>query len=204
MGPKLTGRLERYGFNPGGGGHFVEITPPDVMKPLEIVDRSTIIEHKGKVVTAQMPRQIAQIEIDELTRLSKWPRESFRAEPASNAIGTGNVIVLEVTSATWPRSSPPLASRASRPRNSPRAPGRRSKPGGMERAHRLASGRSTHSPPRRFRRPRWRRRVFRTSPLTDHSKTHLEIVQKFLEIEAKVETARDKTVTVRLEPKAAG
>jgi RNA 3'-terminal phosphate cyclase (ATP) len=46
--------------------------------------------------------------------------------------------------------------------------------------------------------------AIRTSPLTEHSKTHLEIVQKFLGIQVKVDTARDKTVTMRFEPKPAG
>lgn len=206
MGPKLTGRLERYGFNPGGGGRFhVEIVPPEAMKPLEIVDRSTIIERKGKVVTSLLPRQIAQIEIDELARLSKWPRDNFVAEPATTALGSGNVIVLSITSRDMTEVFTAFGEQGVSPEKLAKNAWVQAKsweewnvPVGEHLADQLilplaiSAARGGGGG------------VFRSSPLTDHSKTHLEIVQKFLDIKTKVDTARDKTVTVRLEPKPAG
>jgi RNA 3'-terminal phosphate cyclase (ATP) len=205
MGPKLTGRLERYGFNPGGGGRFhVEILPPEALKPLEIIDRSTIVERKGRVVTSLMPRQIGQIECDELARLSKWPRENFTAESVQ-ANGTGNVIVLTITSRDMTEVFTAFGEQGTPPEKLAKSAWMQAKqweewnvpidehladqlilPLAISAARGGGGG------------------AFRTSPLTEHSKTHLEIVQKFLGIQAKVDTARDKTVTVRLEPKAAG
>jgi RNA 3'-terminal phosphate cyclase (ATP) len=99
MGPRLTARLERYGFYPAGGGRIVvEIEPAAKLAPLSLSERGRVLERRAMVVHSQLGFSIAQRELDVIRQRLGWevgPREVCQAEPC---FGPGNAVVLEVVS----------------------------------------------------------------------------------------------------------
>ena len=61
MGPKVSLRLERYGFYPAGGGRFVaEIEPVENLRSFEIGERGEITSRRVVAIVANLARHIGQ------------------------------------------------------------------------------------------------------------------------------------------------
>lgn len=99
MGPKVTVRLERYGFYPAGGGKIaVEIEPCARLRPLELRQRGDITRRRAVAIVANLARQIAQREIDTVAHFLGWPKESLEILETNNSAGPGNVVLIETGS----------------------------------------------------------------------------------------------------------
>ena len=96
MGPRVTSILEKPGFYPAGGGRFiVEIQPAGQLKPISLMDRGTLRQQSGRVISSNLPDHIAQREVEELKRLTGWPPDHFTIQ-SINGIGPGNLVALEL------------------------------------------------------------------------------------------------------------
>lgn len=99
MGPRVRVALERPGFYPAGGGRFVaEIEPAKALVPLELGERGEIHERRARARVANLAPHIARRELQTLADMLDWPPETLRAEPVTDAIGPGNVLVVDVVS----------------------------------------------------------------------------------------------------------
>jgi len=99
MGPKVSVRLERYGFYPAGGGRFVaEIEPCRALIPVELADRGHTAKPKVQAVVANLARQIAQRECDAAAKLLGLGMEQLQVLETRNSSGPGNVVMIEVAS----------------------------------------------------------------------------------------------------------
>lgn len=100
MGPRVQVRLERYGFYPAGGGRFVvNIEPCSALAPVEIGERGYTAKPKVNAIVANLPRYIAQREIDTVAKVLKCEAEQLRITETKNSPGPGNVVMIEVESA---------------------------------------------------------------------------------------------------------
>jgi RNA 3'-terminal phosphate cyclase (ATP) len=100
MGPKVKLELERYGFYPAGGGRFVvEITPTDVLKPMNL-ERGEITTKRATALVANLPYHIAKRELETIGKLLNWDAESLRCEDTKNSVSPGNLVMIEVASST--------------------------------------------------------------------------------------------------------
>lgn len=97
LGPKVVLKLERYGFYPAGGGRFtVEINPRSAISPALWIGRDEITHRHGVAIVANLPRSIAQREIDTLGHMLGWGPECFEIIETKNSAGPGNVVMVEV------------------------------------------------------------------------------------------------------------
>lgn len=96
MGPRVTARLDRYGFAPAGGGRIeVEIEPARALQPLYLIERGERQEVGGKALVAALPGEIAARELEAAEKVLGWSLggESIRKLP--DRAGPGNILLLE-------------------------------------------------------------------------------------------------------------
>ncbi len=99
MGAKVDVVLDRRGFQPAGGGRFrVTIEPIVRLGRLDLLERGPIRARRARALVASLPTSIADRELAVLERRLGWDRACLRAETVTNAIGPGNVVIVEVES----------------------------------------------------------------------------------------------------------
>jgi RNA 3'-terminal phosphate cyclase (ATP) len=200
LGPRIEATLVRPGFYPAGGGEFrVEVTPVKKLATLELMERGAIIEQKGKILLSQLPSHVAEREKKRILKMTGWSERRVVIETIENSLGPGNAAMLEVVS----ENVTELFAGFGEIRISAEAVAERTVnlyqdymdaevPVGEHLADQLmlplgiaawqGSGASS----------------FRTSNLTRHSQTHIDILQQFLKIDIEVEQVSDRQVDVCL------
>ncbi len=100
MKAKASARLDRYGFYPAGGGkaHFT-IEPCSKLNPLDLTERGDIIRQSATAIVANLPRHIAERELDVIRRRMDFDREQLEVIETTNSNGPGNALLLAVESA---------------------------------------------------------------------------------------------------------
>ncbi len=99
MSAGVTARIERYGFYPAGGGKFVvSIDPAAQLRPLEMLERGPITAQAARARVAYLPLDIAERELALIARKLDLPSESLHSETIKTSPGPGNVVTVELTS----------------------------------------------------------------------------------------------------------
>lgn len=97
MGPAVTAELERPGFYPAGGGLFrVEIKPAPRLQPFELMERTPVRAIRVRAIVANLPRSIAQREINVVRRALSLGPDNAAVEEIRGAPGPGNAIMIEI------------------------------------------------------------------------------------------------------------
>lgn len=97
MGPRVSLRFERFGFYPAGGGRFeARIDPVAVLQPIELGDRGDITLRRVTAVVANLPRHIAQREVETAGKMLNWGPEHWRVQETKNSAGPGNIVMIEI------------------------------------------------------------------------------------------------------------
>lgn len=95
MGPTLELELERHGFYPGGGGSVVtSITPASELRGMKLMERGRVHTKRVRAMVSNLPIDIANREVSVIQRLSGWPAKCFEAYSVK-AHGPGNIVLLE-------------------------------------------------------------------------------------------------------------
>ena len=98
-GAVVTASLERPGFYPAGGGKFeVSIEPGGEARRIDLLERGQIVSRRGRALVARLPDEIAERELDVVHRNLGWSRDDLRVERVDNSAGPGNVVMLEIVS----------------------------------------------------------------------------------------------------------
>lgn len=99
MGPKVQLQFERYGFYPAGGGRFcAQIQPVKQLAGIQIGERGEIVSRRALGVVANLPRHIAQREVETVGKMLNWGPESFSTEASRDSAGPGNIVMIEIGS----------------------------------------------------------------------------------------------------------
>ena len=99
LGPKIEIRLERYGFYPAGGGRFAAtIEPCERLSTIQLLERGEIERRSAVAIVANLPRSIAQREIDTIAKLMNWDADSAEIVETKNSVGPGNIVLIELAS----------------------------------------------------------------------------------------------------------
>jgi RNA 3'-terminal phosphate cyclase (ATP) len=99
LGPRVEVQLERYGFYPAGGGSFLaRIEPCQTLKPMQLVNRGEITGKTASAIVANLPRNIAQRELNTVADLLNWNAQSMNIIETKNSVGPGNIVFVEVVS----------------------------------------------------------------------------------------------------------
>ena len=101
LGPTVTVNLERHGFYPAGGGRFTALIEPCAqLSPIDLTERGEITQRKATAIVANLPRAIAQRELDTVARLLNWEKETMEIIEAKNSVGPGNIVLIDVATST--------------------------------------------------------------------------------------------------------
>jgi RNA 3'-terminal phosphate cyclase (ATP) len=96
IGPRVTVGLERRGFYPAGGGRFTaNVEPSAELGRLDLLERGAVRARSVRALVAALPRRIAEREIKQLSERLRWPASCFHIEEIA-ASGPGNVVDLEI------------------------------------------------------------------------------------------------------------
>lgn len=197
MGPTVTTYLERHGFYPAGGGRFVvEIQPASGSGPrggdrglssFHLLERGECRGRQARVLLSNLPDHIAVREIQELERLASWNTGELFREQAI-AAGPGNIVILElrydqVTEVFigFGEHGVKAEAVAGRAIDAMREYLVADVPVGPYLADQLLLPLGLCAWQQGVPIER-RRGSFRTMALTDHSKTHINVLQSFLDI----------------------
>lgn len=210
----MTATLERHGFYPAGGGRFVvEIRPAVASNPapgdkglasFNLLERGEVCSSKGYVLLANLPDHIAERELQELARLATWEEGNLSRQQTLSR-GPGNAIVVIVTSEHLTEvfssigeqglKSEAVAQRAMEAMNQYL---KADVPVGPHLADQLLLPMGLCAWQSEVASHR-RRGSFRTLRLTEHSRTHIAVLQRFLGIPIRVDedpSNGNSTVTI--------
>jgi RNA 3'-terminal phosphate cyclase (ATP) len=184
MGARVMIELDHRGFYPAGGGRFrAKIEPGPRLSPLELVERGKIRAQRGWSIVSALPVSIAHRELKVVERTLSIDRERLEALEEARPSGPGNALILEIESEKVTEiftgfgekrvSAETVAERACREAKSYLDAG---VPVGEHLADQLLiplalAGGGT----------------FVTTPLSSHSTTNIDVIEKFLPRKFRVE-----------------
>lgn len=97
LGPIVELNLDRYGFFPGGGGRIrAEITPSQKIGKLRLLDGGKVSNGRARALVAQLPDDIGERECRAIARKLNWGDRSYSVESIRESGGPGNVVFAEV------------------------------------------------------------------------------------------------------------
>ncbi len=95
MGPQVTVTLERHGFYPRGGGRIVIDFVPAPLRPIDCVERGTLVTCKAEALVAGIPFEVADRELAAMRKvLADWPPEVFQPRHLPADHGPGNALLV--------------------------------------------------------------------------------------------------------------
>lgn len=194
MGPVVRAELERPGFYPAGGGSVVlRLEPAAHLAPIRLLDRGEIRHRRARALVARLPRRVAEREVGVLKERLGWPEDCFEVEEVEGSRGPGNVVMIEMGDGHLTEVFTGFGSRgvpAERVAEQAAAAALRWLESGVPVGEHLAdqlmlplaqAGSGT----------------YRTHDLTSHSRTNLEVIGGFLDLEISTRTEPDGACTVR-------
>lgn len=197
-GPKVSSGLEQYGFYPAGGGRFsVGVEPTNRLSGIELLDRGRITDRSVTALVANLPGSIAQREIDVAARRLDWPPSCFHIRTERKSAGPGNVVMIDVQSENVRELFTSFGRHGVRAENVAKDAIKQLRaylaaevPVGPYLADQIMLPLSLAA---------WRdgdTSRFRTLALTQHSRTHIDVLQQFLSVRIEVDSAEDGTCEV--------
>lgn len=195
MGPRVSAKLERHGFYPAGGGRFsVEIEPAATLRGFRLVERGKAWSKSATAIVSNLPRHIAEREIETIARRLNWNPNSGAVVEVSSQ-GPGNVVFATVETEHVCEVFTGFGRVGTRAERVAQEVVRQVRdylkadvPVGPHLADQLLLplGISAWQEGQAMDH---RGGAFRTMPLTRHSETHIEILRAFLGVRIEVETS---------------
>jgi RNA 3'-terminal phosphate cyclase (ATP) len=200
LGPHVEASLERPGFFPAGGGRFTaKVTPARQLGGLELTDRGDIAARRVRAVVANLPEHIAERECETIARKSGWDTSCFQTQIVYNSPGPGNVVMIELESEHVTEVFTGFGQkgvRAERVAEQVWTEAQRYLDAGVPVGEHLADqlmlplGMAAHFGTGGG--------TFRTLDLTQHATTHAEILKRFLNVAAHIETDGRDDVLIQI------
>ncbi len=97
--PRVEARLERHGFYPAGGGRIVVDVVPGESDPLSLLEAGPVIRRRARALVAKIPDHVARRELSVVRRELGWAGDELQLEQVASD-GPGNVLLLEVERAS--------------------------------------------------------------------------------------------------------
>ena len=196
MGWQVRAELERPGFFPAGGGRIkVTIEPAEKLDRVELIERGEIVGQRARALVARLPRHIAERELKVIRETLGWDQRWLEVEEVRDSAGPGNVLTAEIESENitevfsgfgekgWPAEKV-AESVAAEVGNYLAAEA----PVGQHLADQLMIPMALAGGGR-----------YRTSALTEHSRTNIEVIRKFLDVEIEVRQINEAVWEVEIQ-----
>ena len=99
MGIGIETSIEKHGFYPAGGGKFsIKITPATQLKPFNLIERGAITAKIARALIAHIPYKVAERELSVLGRKLEIPEDYLHPNTIKTSPGPGNVAFVEIES----------------------------------------------------------------------------------------------------------
>jgi RNA 3'-terminal phosphate cyclase (ATP) len=98
MGPSVDAVLEKPGFYPAGGGRFKVSINPAALNRINLLERGNIINKAARASVASLPVSIANRELKVVREKLEWDKELLKAVEVENFQGPGNILTVEIES----------------------------------------------------------------------------------------------------------
>ena len=96
MGPEVTARIERHGFYPAGGGRVVvDIQPAPFLNGFDLTSTGRVLNHRLIALVGNLPTEIGDREIARAVRKLNWRKEDCEVRGVRTN-GPGNVLMAEI------------------------------------------------------------------------------------------------------------
>lgn len=199
MGPKARLTLERPGFHPVGGGRLrLEIEPTTDWTPLTLTERGAERSREACALVAHLPASIGRRELAAFSQRVSWPAGRLRVESAPSAEGPGNVISAAVEYAHVTFVATAFGQKAVRAEQVGRELGGQLRdhfastvPVGPHLADQLILPMALGAGG-----------AFVTGPLTEHTRTNIDVVRHILGTEIEVVPLDEGAVRVEVQPES--
>ena len=195
-------QLVQRGFYPAGGGQLrATIAPTGELTDFSLMQRGALLDHRARVIVSKLPISVAEHEASTLREKLRWKKEAISVEEDRTSVGPGNVVLIELR---YENVIEVVASFGAR--------GKRAEAVATEAADEATQYLAQTAPvgphladqlllPLGIAASRGHRGRFRTMPLTQHSRTHIDILQRFLDIQVAVSEEGDSAI-VEVAPSA--
>jgi RNA 3'-terminal phosphate cyclase (ATP) len=95
MGPVVEADLVRPGFYPAGGGKFtVTIEPAEGLRGFELLERGDVVRRRAVATVSALPRDVGERELAVVKQRLGWPTETLALDEVADPRGPGNVLSL--------------------------------------------------------------------------------------------------------------
>jgi RNA 3'-terminal phosphate cyclase (ATP) len=99
MGPGVAAVLERYGFYPAGGGCVtVGVRPAARLLPISVLERGALARLRARAVVARLSPRIAERELAAVRRLLDVRGDDAQPIVVTDGSGPGNAVLIDVES----------------------------------------------------------------------------------------------------------
>jgi RNA 3'-terminal phosphate cyclase (ATP) len=202
MGPTVAVELKTYGFYPAGGGKIeIDISPASHWYGLTLIDSQKFKPYPIAIVSG-LPRSIAQRECDTICRSANWPSKNSVIIEVENPRGPGNIVMIKLVSKSTTELFSEVGKIGVKAEQVARRVLKRSRefltrgvPVGPHLADQLLlpmAIAATYDQPSKFR----------TVALSQHSRTHIDIIKRFLEVNIVVTEISNDVFEVEVRPVA--
>lgn len=198
-GPRVDADLNAYGFFPAGGGEVAyQIHPKNDLAGFDLMERGGTCEPTVRAVVSDIPRSVGQRECDTIRRKANWRADCCEVVVVDRPRGPGNVVMIELSSKYVTEVFIGFGKQGVKAEHVARGVLREARgyiassaPVGEYLADQLLL-------PMGLAASQGQASRFRTVPLSQHSKTHMDVLKSFLDINISVEDQEDETVIVSL------
>ncbi|MCM2373200.1 RNA 3'-terminal phosphate cyclase [Aporhodopirellula aestuarii] len=191
--------IESHGFYPAGGGRIVmQVQPTSALRGLSLMDRQGELDPLVQALVARIPESVGKRECEVIRRKTAWNDDAFEVHPITKSGGPGNVVMIECGFDNVTELVIGFGKLGVKAEHVARSVLREARvylasgvPVGPYLADQLLlpmglAANSGHAS------------EFRTTSLSKHSLTHIEVLRRFLEIDVAVSEGDDGSVTLRV------
>ena len=194
IGPRCDLSLVRYGFYPAGGGELLLRINPRPVQGFRLVEREGRPNIKITAIVSKLPPAIAEREIQTILRKSNWKKPRTEIIEVSHPRGPGNAVLIEVGFENVTEVFMELGERgvsaekvATRAWKQAQSYLDSNEPVGEFLADQLLM-------PLGIAASKGHSSQFKTGRLSLHATTHIDILQRFLDIQVSVQKMGESTL----------
>ncbi len=194
-GPSFEATLHRPGFYPAGGGKFdVKIRPTRRLQWLSLMERGELLERRVQAIVANLPVHIAERECDTIAAKTNWDRSCFQSMSYEHSRGPGNVVLITLRYENITEVFTAFGEKGKKAELVAK--------GVLDRAMRYLAHDAPVGEyladqlmlPMAISAHLGCGGVYRTSRLSDHSRTHLDVIREFLDVKVHIDEVGDNHV----------
>ena len=97
LGPQFESNIQTYGFFPAGGGNIkIEIDPVPELKSLQLIDHGGTYQPTVTALVSRLPVHIGEREVTKIRRKAGWKLRDCQVRNITNSPGPGNCVMIRL------------------------------------------------------------------------------------------------------------